>query len=145
MGKHGKSGTPLKINPRRSRGNSECMEEVRVHHHIWLLPPPPPLPAATPLPSLRARLFAQLNAFFTCMAKSIDVEDKCVAERRALTNCATAAVGGSASSAATLSSERQRGAWPQLVVCPLHMQARKGKTANTINYHLQRISRMLRR
>ncbi|EFN57725.1 hypothetical protein CHLNCDRAFT_142966 [Chlorella variabilis] len=82
MGKHGKSGTPLKINPRRSRGNSECMEE--------------------------------LNAFFTCMAKSIDVEDKCVAERRALTNCATAA-------------------------------ARKGKTANTINYHLQRISRMLRR
>ncbi|PSC67858.1 hypothetical protein C2E20_8515 [Micractinium conductrix] len=56
----------------------------------------------------------ELNAFFGCMAKFTDVEDKCVAERRALTNCATAA-------------------------------ARKGKGNSTLNYHLQRISRMIRR
>ena len=33
-----------------------------------------------------------MNAFFGCMAKFADVEVKCAAERRALTNCATAAV-----------------------------------------------------
>ncbi|KAL4859908.1 Protein RRP6-like 3 [Chlorella vulgaris] len=78
-----KSGPPLKINPRKTRGNTECAEE--------------------------------LNAFFSCMAlRGADVEDKCAQERRALTNCATAA-------------------------------ARKGKAVNTVNYHLQRIGRMLRR
>lgn len=55
-----------------------------------------------------------MTAFFTCMAKFSDVEDKCGAERRALTNCATAA-------------------------------AKRGKTTSTLNYHLQRISRMIRR
>lgn len=37
-----------------------------------------------------------MTAFFTCMAKFTDVEDKCASERRALTNCATAAVSASA-------------------------------------------------
>ncbi|KAL4425724.1 hypothetical protein ABPG75_009740 [Micractinium tetrahymenae] len=55
-----------------------------------------------------------MNAFFNCMAKFTETEDKCAAERRVLTNCATAA-------------------------------ARRGKKVNTINYHLQRISRMIRR
>ncbi|KAI3438632.1 hypothetical protein D9Q98_001054 [Chlorella vulgaris] len=83
MGKQAKSGPPLKINPRKTRGSTECAEE--------------------------------LNAFFSCMAlRGADVEDKCAQERRALTNCATAA-------------------------------ARKGKAINTVNYHLQRIGRMLRR
>ncbi|KAL4445874.1 hypothetical protein ABPG77_009073 [Micractinium sp. CCAP 211/92] len=58
--------------------------------------------------------FEEMNAFFNCMAKFTDVEDKCAAERRALTNCATAA-------------------------------ARRGKQLNTVNFHLQRISRMIRR
>lgn len=37
----------------------------------------------------------QMTAFFTCMAKFTDTEDKCAAERRALTNCSTAAVSRS--------------------------------------------------
>lgn len=56
----------------------------------------------------------EMTSFFTCMAKFMDVEDKCAAERRALTNCTTAAM-------------------------------RKGKQTNTINYHLQRLGRMIRR
>lgn len=73
---------PIKVNPRKRRGNLECMEEM--------------------------------SAFFGCMAKNTAVEDACRHEVRALTTCATAA-------------------------------ARKGKGSNTLNYHLQRISRMLRR
>lgn len=78
----GKGGTPIRVNPRRSRGNTECADEM--------------------------------TAFFTCMVKFTDIEEKCMAEKRALTNCATAA-------------------------------AKKGKVTNTLNYHLQRISRMIRR
>ena len=33
-----------------------------------------------------------MTAFFTCMTKFTDIEEKCMAEKRALTNCATAAV-----------------------------------------------------
>jgi hypothetical protein len=33
-----------------------------------------------------------MTAFFTCMVKFTDIEEKCMAEKRALTNCATAAV-----------------------------------------------------
>ncbi len=52
------------------------------------------LPGTQPLSSRTCSGFVclQMNAFFNCMAKFTDVEDKCAAERRALTNCATAAV-----------------------------------------------------
>jgi len=110
-----------------------------------------------------------MTAFFTCMAKAgTDVEDKCAAERRALTNCATAAVRwagwrvgpGGAWHAVLCPSMLLGACWtaggfhaahgffsaalpPDC--CSLLLQARKGKTMNTINYHLQRISRMIRR
>lgn len=98
----GKSGTPIKVNPRRSRGNTECMEEVR----------PAALLAVLAVLGLRRRPCnhsnrlgptllppRQMNSFFTCMAKFTDVEDKCTAEMRALTNCATAAVSARAGGA----------------------------------------------
>lgn len=108
----------------------------------------------------------QMTSFFACMAKSMDVEDKCAAERRALTNCATAAVrhwlgtagkwdsqGGEAHKRTTVHDFGSAGhccvaaAAVPTSQLPLlfDLQMRKGKQTNTINYHLQRLGRMIRR
>lgn len=102
----GKGEQTFRVSARRSRGNLECLDEVRVWQ-ITVSPGPSlgvacscrcrRLPLLLPAPLGCFKPFAflpppQLNAFFGCMAKFTDVEDKCVAERRALTNCATAAV-----------------------------------------------------
>lgn len=108
-----------------------------------------------------------MTSFFTCMAKFMDVEDKCAAERRALTNCTTAAVshgsgcwglgwadfrgGGCIPLCRPAQNAAGRAHSPSIAaptgplvhhVCP---QMRKGKQTNTINYHLQRLGRMIRR
>lgn len=92
-------GMPIKINPRRARGNTECMEEVGGGGSRGRAALRATLRACAPAQQ-GAALPLQMTAFFICMGKFTDVEDKCAAERRALTNCATAAVGGAALAAA---------------------------------------------
>jgi hypothetical protein len=146
---------PLKVNPKRLEKSKqgECMEELQAFFTCMTASPA----------SIHGQHNGQMCGYlWPCLAPCLrtadmyktssqragaDFDEKCVAQRAALSECASLAVGVYAMMCATMAMNHPLNCTLPHSHCLMLfvvIQAKKPNVRSTINHHLQRLSRALK-